>query len=536
MKPTNVSLLNPSKVAWSLMRPVSSADVNEGSSTSLHPDGLYSVETFGRVGSDERDRKFSYIDVKLPVFNPTYFKAMITLKSLYAGIIKGTEYAVWDSESKDFIKSNLLDGDTGFSFFMKHFNELEPKLTESFRRKKKIELFHRFQPQALTSKILVIPAGLRDVQFSPNDNRTIEPEINEYYRKLLFRTKAVVVNEGEENSPVYDNLRWGAQSNFNDIDTYIQGLMRGKTGFWQKRVATRGVVGGTRNVISARHVSIADADADTGVDVNTTDIGLYQALLEYQYTCRHGMLNGWLQNVFTIGSPMAKLVNPKTFEYEYKEVEIKVVDKWMTPEGLTRLFNGFKDTHLRNKPIMISGSLMGLVYDDGTHVRIVGDKSEIGDRDPKHLRPLTYMELFYISCGNLIETRMSQITRYPITGVGSIYPSKINLRTTIETRPRVLLDDYWEETNRLNNYPILTGKPSYFDAMSVDGSRLQLLGGDFDGDQLNSNGIEAEDSIKQALKRMGERSFYITGSGDFLYEPVVEPHEFLLRALTSGLE
>ena len=241
MKPTNVSLLNPSEVAWALMRPVSSADVNEGSSTSLHPDGLYSVETFGRVGSEERDRKLSYIDVKLPIFNPTYFKALITLKSLYQGIIKGTEYAVWDSEVKDFIKSNLLDGETGFSFFMSHFSELEPKLTESYRRKKKVELFHTYQAQALTTKVIVIPAGLRDVQFSPDD-RTIEPEINEYYRKLLFRTKAVVVNPGEENSPVYDNLRWGAQSNFNDIDTYIQGLMKGKTGFWQKRVATRGAI------------------------------------------------------------------------------------------------------------------------------------------------------------------------------------------------------------------------------------------------------------------------------------------------------
>lgn len=535
MKPTNVSLLNPSKVAWSLMREVTSADVNEGSSTSLHPDGLYSVETFGRVGSDERDRKLSYIDVKLPIFNPTYFKAMITLKSLYLSIIKGTEYAVWDAESKDFIKSNLLDGETGFSFFMSHFNELEPKLTESFQRKKKIELFHRYQPLALCSKVIVIPAGLRDVQFNP-DGRTVEPEINEYYRKLLFRTKAVVVNEGEENSPVYDNLRWGAQNNFNEIDTYLAGLMKGKTGFWQKRVATRGVVGGTRNVISARYVSVADADAPNGVDVNTSDIGMFQAMLEFQYTCRHGMLNGWIQNVFTAGNTSAKLVNPKTFEYEYKDVDIKVVDRWMTPEGLTRLFNGFKDTHLRNKPIMIEGSYMGLIYDDGKHVRIVGDKSEIGDRDVKHLRPLTYMELFYISCGNLIETRMSQITRYPITGVGSIYPSKINLRTTIVSAPRVILDDYWEEGATLNNFPNLTGRPSYFDAMSVDGSRLDKLGGDYDGDQLNSNGIEAEDSIRQALKRMGERSFYITGSGDYLYQPIVEPHEFLLRALTGGLE
>ncbi|QCW23140.1 RNA polymerase beta subunit [Vibrio phage USC-1] len=535
MKPTNVSLLNPSKVAWSLMRPVSSADVNEGSSTGLHPDGLYSVETFGRVGSEERDRKLSYIDVKLPIFNPTYFKSLVTLKSLYLGIIRGTEYAVWDAETKDFIKSNLLDGETGYSFFMTHFNELEPKLTESFRRKKKVELFHTYQSQALCSKVIVIPAGLRDVQFGEND-RIIEPEINEYYRKLLFRTKAVVVEPGEENSPVYDNLRWGAQSNFNDIDTYIQNLTKGKTGFFQKRVATRGVVGGTRNVISARQVSVEDADAPNSIDVNTTDIGLYQAMLEFQYTCRYGMLNGWVQNVFTIGSNLAKLVDPKTFEYQYKEVDPKVIDRWMTPEGLTKLFNGFKDSHLRNKPIMIEGLYMGLIYDDGKQVRIVGDKSEIGDRDPAHLRPLTYMELFYISCGNLIETRMTQVTRYPITGVGSIYPSKINLRTTIQSKPRVLLDEFWEEGERLNNFPLLTGRPSYFDAMSVDGSRLELLGGDYDGDQLNSNGIEADDAIKQALERMGQRSYYITGTGSFLYEPIVEPHEFLLRALTGGLE
>lgn len=477
MKPTNISLLDPNKIMWHLMRPVTVADVHEGSSLGLHPDGLYSVETFGRVGTEERDSRRSYIDVKLPIMNPTYFKSLITLKSIYGGIIKGTEYAIWDDEEKDFIKSNLLDGETGYSFFISHWADLEPKLTESFKRKKKIEFFKQYQDKAMCSKVIVIPAGLRDVQIDP-DQRTIEPEINDYYRKLMFRAQGIVVNEGDENSPVYDNLRWSTQSTFNDLDTYIANLTKGKTGIWQKRIATRGVVGGTRNVITARQISIDDADRDNRVDPNTTDVGVFQALLTFQYTARYALLNGYLKNVFSSGSNIAKLVNPKTFEYEYKEVDMSIVDKWLTPEGLTRLFNGFKDDRLRHKPIWIDGALLGLIYDDGEYVKIVGDKSEIGDRDPKHLRPLTYMELFYLEAIPLIEKRMGQVTRFPITGRGSIYPTKLNVRTTMNSVVRKRLDDWWEPGETLRNFPVLTGRPRYYDSMSVDGSRTPLLGAD----------------------------------------------------------
>lgn len=45
----------------------------------------------------------------------------------------------------------------------------------------------------------------------------------------------------------------------------------------------------------------------------------------------------------------------------------------------------------------------------------------------------------------------------------------------------------------------------------------------------------AEDSIREVEELFGKRDFYISGSGDFLYDPVQEPHEFLLRSLTNGL-
>ena len=159
----------------------------------------------------------------------------------------------------------------------------------------------------------MLPAGIRDIQVEPN-GQIVEPEINDFYRKLIFRSRSVVIQEGEEDNPIYDNIRWAIQSVFNDIDDYIFRLMEGKRGFLQRRVSTRGVVGGTRNVITARKVSVADADDDNGVDVNTTDIGMYQALLGFQYVARYALLKGFLSRVFTVGSSTAKLVDPRTLE------------------------------------------------------------------------------------------------------------------------------------------------------------------------------------------------------------------------------
>lgn len=482
MKPTNISLLNPNKVMWGLMKAVTSTDVNEGISNNLHDEGLYSTEIFGRVGTDQRDKTESYIDVRIPIFNPTYFKALIQLKSLYAGILRGTEYALWDNTEKDFIRSNILEGETGFGFFMSHFYELEPKLNESHRRKQRIETVLRFRDRALSSKVLVLPAGIRDVQIEP-DGTVVEQEINDFYRKLIFRSRSIVMQPGEENSPIYDNVRWSIQAGFNDIDQYIFNLMEGKTGFLRRRIGTRGLVGGTRNVITARKVSVADADAINNINPNSTDIGVYQGLLAFQYVCRYALLKGFLSRVFTPGSTTAKLVDPKTMEYEYVDVDSSIVDRWISADGLTKLFNGFNNRLHRNKTIFINGRYLGLIYDDGKRVKILGDIGELPPEfDKKYVKPLTYMELFYTGCVEVIERCLLQITRYPITGVGSIYPSYINLRSTMAAQPRIILDDFWEDGYQANNFPIKESKPQYYDAMSVDPCKIGGLGGDHDGD------------------------------------------------------
>lgn len=485
MKPTNLTLLDPRTIVPGVFKPITSTDAFEGMTQNLNDDGLYSLEIFGKLGSKERDKTEAYIDVKLPIFNPTYLKSLFQIKALYQGILRGAEYGAWDEETKDFIKSNILEGGTGFSFFTKAFKNIVFSSTDSYKRGQRVTLVNNFRNIALTDKVLVIPAGLRDIQFQANGAPT-EPEITELYRGLMFRTRVVLGNREDAENPLYDTVRWGLQNAFNEIDQYLFGLMEGKGGILQKRMSTRGVHGGTRNVITARKVSRARLRDGNGVGPNSVDMGLYQSLLNFQYVCANGMINKYLMNIFTTGSQTAKLVNKKTLEYEYVEVPASTVEKWTTYAGLNKLFNGFADTALRNKEIVVDWHYLALVYDDGKDVCVLHDINDLPKgKDRKLVRPITYMELFYLSCHDVISKQVTQQTRYPIIGIGSIFPANVNLLTIAGATKRVVRNPIdWEEKEICLRYPHREETPDYFDAMSVDPSREAALDSDHDNSDV----------------------------------------------------
>ena len=273
MKPTNLTLLDPRTIVPGVFKPITSTDAFEGMTQNLNDDGLYSIEIFGKVGSKERDKTEAYIDVKLPIFNPTYLKALILVKALYQGILRGAEYAVFDEEKGDFIKSNILEGESGFSFFVRKLREIVFSTTPSYKRGQRVKLLVDFRDIAMTDKVIVIPAGLRDIQFGANGAPT-EPEITELYRALIFRTRVILGGKGDAENPLYDSVRWGVQTAFNDIDQYLFDLLQGKGGILQRRMSTRGVVGGTRNVITARKVSRKNLKTKMLVSPNSVDMGL----------------------------------------------------------------------------------------------------------------------------------------------------------------------------------------------------------------------------------------------------------------------
>lgn len=539
MEPTNIDLIDSKKENWNLMIPVTTTDVVEGMTNNLHPQGLYSTEIFGRMGSRERKTRESYINLKLKVFVPIIFNVLKNVKSLYVNIMKGTEFAIWDEQSKDFIKSNILEGETGYSFFMRHFNEINFKENSSPVRIMNIELLHKFKDNLMTTKWIVLPAGLREIEFG-QDGSITEPEINDLYRKILFKTNSIIENDVDQNNPVYDNVRWGIQEALNNLDSYLFDLLDGKRGFIRKKMATRTVVSGTRNVITAKKTYSEDANESVILDPNSCNVGLFQSMMAFSFLTKYCILNSILNDIFVLGSSNAKLVNKKTLDYEYVEVGAEVVNKWITSEGINKLMNGYKNTKIRNNPIIINDYYLCLTYNDGVNVRIFSNISELPEEfDKKHVKPTTYCEFFYYFVGLEIEKKACTLTRYPIEGQGSIYPVLPNVKTNSKAVKLIKLDEFWDKTKDVYyNFPDRNDNV-WIDSLAPPVMRVKGMGGDFDGDQCNFNPINGSDSLEEVNNYFNKREFYINGLGEFNYQIAVESSEFLLKTLTTkrqGLE
>src|SRR5579872_1383888 len=112
MVPFNIKILNLTPQRLVGLRPVKVLDIFDGATTNFHDDGLFSTLIFGKVGDPARSARFSFIDIKIPIFHPVIFSALIALKQLYGGIMAGTDYAVWSDELKDFERSDSINGKT----------------------------------------------------------------------------------------------------------------------------------------------------------------------------------------------------------------------------------------------------------------------------------------------------------------------------------------------------------------------------------------------------------------------------------------
>lgn len=535
MLPFNIEIMNPQRIPWAMLRPVTSLDIYDGLTTELNDNGLYSIPIFGRVGSDERDEKFSYIHIKSSIFHPEIFKSLIALKQMYAGILSGNTYAVWDENEKDFIKSSAMEGRTGYSFFVEHWKDIEFKETGSPKRSDKIKLIKKYKEIAMYRNILVLPAGLREIQIDSVTGRTVENEVNDMYRKLLSAANTIADDPQLANGYLYDTARWTLQNRFNELYEHYAGMLSGKRGLLQQKWGSRRVFNGTRNVLTSAQLGTETLGSMTAPDLNNTRIGLYQLARGALPLTIHMLQNGWLSHVFANGT-LAKLIDRKTLRSFDSEIDPMTLTKWTTQEGLEKLINGFREPQLRNKPITINGNFLGLVYSDGKTFKVFGDIDELPDNlSRKHVHPMTYTELMYLSGYKRWNDLYMLVVRYPITGMGSVYQTKAYVCTTIKSSVQQELDENWEPIDDAYalEFPTNEREAEFMESLAVHPSRLGLLGGDYDGDTMGATVLLGDDVIRECKEALEKRESYITARGEFLIDLTNDTLDFTLKALTS---
>ncbi len=358
---------------------VRSQQIYEPSSTKFHSEGLFSEEIFGEIGSDLRYIKFGYINLHAKVFHPLLFINLIRIRSVYKDIMSSKTYAYFDKDKKDFIICPKSDpkANTGFSFFLEHFNEIEFSKTSSRVRDIKLRIFEKYRNLSLISKCIVMPAGIRDATVD-DTGRTVSEEINDIYSSIISLSQAIP--QGMEDHPIFNSVRFNLQLKVVEVYNYISNILKGKRGYGSGKYMARRLAHGTRNVFSSVILEGETPEDPRYLKHDETLVPLFQTMKMFQPLIQF-YLNEYFFKFFISDSNTASLINTKTLKLEYTEISDKEKNKYTTNDGLEIIINKFINVEDREKPVYIKNInnelyYTVLVYDEGdkiTFVRSVTD-------------------------------------------------------------------------------------------------------------------------------------------------------------------
>ena len=534
--PFNLSFLELTPQKLALMKPVTSLNIYDSKHEAFHPDGLWSNTIFGPPGNPMRNLRFSYINVKVDLIHPVYYKALVDSKKFYKGIMEGSEYAIWNPKEKDFERSDNVQGKTGFAYFIQHIKEITLKDTGTVGRKRNIDLLEKYRDKCTTQYVVVLPAGLRDVEIK--DGRPTVDDINDYYKQLMMLSNNINEATLQHDISLIDHIRMKMQLCFIELYQYINSIVSGKRGLFLGKWASRKVQNTSRNVITASAPGGAILHHPDNIGYMTAVVGLYQQMKNILPFVVNEFKSGFIASVFQDSYLPVSLVHPKTLKSVELQLDSKYFDLWQTKDGINKLINHFADEEVRHTPILIEGHYLALIYkaeEEGKKVfKLLRSIDELPmDKDKVLVEPITYAELYYITLAKVLNKFPMITVRYPIAGTGSNIPNDVKVQTTMRSDVRYMLDDNWavNEEERYPSFPIKGER--FHNALSPAVSTLSALGADFDGDTMSSLVSYSDESIKEIQDYRKSARGYLDTSGRILHSTNVDTVKYVCVNLSS---
>jgi hypothetical protein len=514
--PFNVELLVLNKASLAALKPVTSLDTFESLNGNFAENGLFSVSTFGRVGDEQRDLRFSFIDIHTTVMHPAIYKRLVKLKGLYKEILAGRDYAIWDPEQKDFFRSNELEGSTGYAFFMSHWKELEFRENASTVRNQNIELLKKYRDKAMSQYIMVIPAGLRDIE-TDSSGRTKQSDINDIYRRIVAISRTVAVTQDGDNSAVLNTARHLLQMAWNDVFDFLDQILQGKKGFFQGSWGSRRVMNSTRNVISPMNTSVKVLGGRNAPRFTDTIFGLNQLTKAILPVTIHALRSGYLSQVFNVGDGKARLVDMKTLRSETVKLPSDLYDRYTTVEGIEKVVASYGEIELRDRPILVNGYYLALIYvDDHSNFKVIHGIEDLPEGfNPAFVKPINLCQLLYLSGYRIWNDYCGFVSRYPITGISSCYPTTVYVKTTMVGEMRYELGDDFKrigEDHLALEFPVFNPR-TYLDSQVMPSCRLEGLTADFDGDMCSFVPVYSDEGLNEVRTMLKSRQAWVDPRG-----------------------
>lgn len=428
-------------------------------------DGLFSYEIFGRPGSKDRKETFAYIDLGGHYFHPLVLKVLKRLNRKFEDCISGFGTFKITADGELVEDENAPEENTGLEFLYKNWTKLKFKNTNSIDRESRIKMISALnRDEAFMNKQIVIPCFYRDINFLNSDSGKLShDEVNDKYTKLIRLVKSNAQNELGGLSFIGNSTKSNIQFLLVDIYEYFTGQIKGKNGVFHKFVMGKSIEYGVRTVISSP-IYTAERYEDMQVKMDYAGVPLSQCCVTF-----FPFIRKWVSDFFQKNFGYRSIVQDRKKELK---TSTKVLD-YYTFDVITKYITNFtKSPSDRFNPVVIP-------TDDGDKNYYLKLDYETGE---PMKRPMTWTDLLYMAAYDVCKDKHVYITRYPLTDYFGIYPSKINVLSTVKTQEITVNGIHYK------NYPVIdlnTEKSrvgnNFIDAMQLPNVMCPALGADYDG-------------------------------------------------------
>ena len=411
-------------------------------------DGLFSFDIFGTVGSNERKFVFGYINLKRKFLHPSIYKLFTNMNKKLVDLLTAKKYfIVKDGE----LVEDSEKGKTGITYFKSIYKQLKWKDTGSQRRNTYLSLLNKLTDDDIfISKWLVEPAFLRDYKPDATGRDVMAVDtINESYSKLIRLCNSI--REGEN----YDFMNAIAESNIqaviNEIYEYLIQMIPAKNGLLHKALLGKAVDYCTRSVITTP--SFGNKWDTDSIRFGYSNIPLSQVVI-----CFYPFFVKYIQDYVIEREQEFSIVEDE----KGNEISIPDVKEQFSENNIKKLMSLYiKSVENRFKAITVKDK-------NGKEYPVNLYKKDLN-------RSFTITDLLFIAATDITRDKHVYITRYPVESNMNIFPSRINVMSTVETKPQKLEDRY------LPNYPIIypnypCNESMFQDSVSMHNSVLQALG------------------------------------------------------------
>ena len=450
------------------------------------PSGLFSSEIFGRPGSEERRRRWAFVDLGGRFLHPLVYKTLCQLDRKFPLVVSGERRVlrVAGSGVMEAAEEGSPEGWTGIDGLWERWPDIRWGTgAETGQRAERLGLLAAVpRERAFIDAWPVMPALFRDADVTPGAGGAREiPPVNYLYVRLL--TSAPAIASGLDFADGARKLR--AQETLLEIHKSCLDLIASKRGMIQDRVLGKHADWAVQTVISGPTPAKAERPGDQEVPFGTVGVPLYLVVNLFQPF----VLRSLSERLFRLSQGQERvLLGGKYFELPPEaraQLGPDLYRKW-----ISRFMRSQAD---RLAPPSVTAK-------SGREIAIPLYDAELG-------RPTTLADLFYITTSVVVADKHVMWTRYPVEDFRACHFARVAILTTERTEERLIGEA------RYPRYPVLTEPITWVDSTRIPAVATPAAGADFDGDRIRLFGLFTQEANIRAAELIRSPTNICDGQG-----------------------